>query len=657
MNKKIAIKDAMLSRLLRDGLVLPHDPKAGLVVLIRGKAGTGKSTLTLQLLDLIDSKAERCYFTLEQSTEDLRSKLASMWAARAIENARIPVYKGRQPHFRYDRQLLRKELASSIRAFSKNKAISRALTAVANVFPPLYDEAPPDISHSAKHAHEHLRDAVAQFIRPKNAPFVKPFNIQGINSAAGHIGSDGPLQVSQGRVVQATSFIDALVNRLKRRQSDRTSRPIVVLDGLSLLTGQDREAIELQGIVQRMRRHFQIGILVYEPHETEGTSLDHHADMVIELAEKTISQPASYLIHELCIRKARYQEAALGQHQFKIRNAGIAIFPSLHFQVQHPGFMDLELKRSSGTQGWKPALAQPSEPPCGAGSLIDMIFSPKPGESVVLLGSRNSFKTQLSLDFLSCGRWGCPAAKSNKEPGLLVSLIDNAPIIERGLSCPWHKSRQGLCWKAKQCKKPAQALVTHARAFCQRPGCITPAEFFHYLTERIARLQVFNGPATTLPRRVAFWDLTQMDYRFPLFREDKMLLPAMMDLFRSDKIKSLFMGAGNAQNTDAASAMADHVLFCWRSPSKSDRPNLGDSKSSLMLYVDRASASSNQSGKALYRIPVYQDDKLALPLFSRDLKKPEKEDGYSVNLSELMEQKYNDDKKQIDRITNMQGVA
>jgi len=37
-----------------------------------------------------------------------------------------------------------------------------------------------------------------------------------------------------------------------------------------------------------------------------------------------------------------------------------------------------------------------------------------------------------------------------------------------------------------------------------------------------------------------------------------------MDLFKSKKIKSLFMGAGNAQYIAAASAMADNVIFCWR---------------------------------------------------------------------------------------------
>jgi hypothetical protein len=421
---------------------------------------------------------------------------------------------------------------------------------------------------------------------------------------------------------------------------------------------QERGVVELQDIVEDIRRHFQLGILVYEPNEDESTSLDHHADMVIDLASRPIERPLAYLIHELCIRKARYQDAALGQHQFKIRGSGIEVFPSLHFQVHHYNYMDLELKRSTG-EGWKPApSAGDTEGECGTGSLIDLIFSPKNGESLVLFGPRNSFKTQLCLDFLSRGCWGCPKKpdKTKPENGLLISLIDNAPDIQRGLSCPWKKSRLGNC--EGLCPDEESALIDHARAFCQRPGCITPAEFFHYVMERIE-----NGPAGNL-KRLAFWDLTQMDYRFPLFMEDKMLLPALMDKFKTKGLKSLFMGAGNAANTKAASAMADHVLFCWRSPRTptkrpkpySENPKIStipgesDSSASLMLYVDRASASSQQSGKALFRIPISSEDKLLIPVCLTDLRKK-----HRLDPSIFGPKTY--DGEIIKRITEMQGVA
>jgi hypothetical protein len=141
-----------------------------------------------------------------------------------------------------------------------------------------------------------------------------------------------------------------------------------------------------------------------------------------------------------------------------------------------------------------------------------------------------------------------------------------------------------------------------------------------------------------------------MDYRFPLFKEDKMLLPALMDMFKTERTKSLFMGAGNADNTKGASAMADHVLFCWRSSfvPEGKEEMTDDVISSLMLYVDRTSAGSRKSGKALYRVPVYKGDKVQIPMSASAL------DQYSLLPSTL---KLKEDKEQIERITNMQGVS
>jgi hypothetical protein len=114
----------------------------------------------------------------------------------------------------------------------------------------------------------------------------------------------------------------------------------------------------------------------------------------------------------------------------------------------------------------------------------------------------------------------------------------------------------------------------------------------------------------------------------------------------------------------AASAMADHVLFCWRSPRTptkrpkpySENPKIStisgesDSSASLMLYVDRASASSQQSGKALFRIPISSEDKLLIPVCLTDLRKK-----HRLDPSIFGPKTY--DGEIIKRITEMQGVA
>lgn len=696
----IDLHDPILKRLLRDGLALPNDPSCGLVVLLRGKPGTGKSTLALQLLDRLAPKhGSRYYCTLEQSQKDLEYKLASMLAAKALQDALQPNFPNKL--FEYPIDTIASYLADRVDRNLKPEI--RTLCAQVHPKLPLFDEPSKQQSDASKKLHSRLTDLVSRHLKPSR------IKIADISAAGQSRGGEGSLGSFRSRVVLASHILEKPLKEAerkdaswkarldaastspnhepsKRTRKDRDKLPVVVLDGLSLLSAAERETIELQRLVEFMRQSFQLAILVYEPNEDESTSLDHHADLVIDLARRTIEKPLAYTIHELCIRKARYQEAALGHHQFKIRGSGIAVFPSLHFQVHHHNYMDLELKRSSSEDKWEPAPPEKEKEEdkhfdatnaSNPGSIIDLIFDPKHGESVVLLGSRNSFKTQLCLDFLSRGFWGCPTAdptqskskaNPNAEKGLLVSLIDNAPDIERGLACPWRRSLfKDHALSSVPCKDCLSHLLCHARSFCQRPGCITPAEFFHYLRERILYTKDANDSDKPRVKRVVFWDLTQMDYRFPLFKEDKMLLPALMDFFKTKGIKSLFMGAGNADNTRAASAMADYVLFCWRSTLLTEGPkaNTPDhfragetvapvstkpgAVGSLMLYVDRTTAASGQSGKALYRIPIYEDDTLMIPKSRSELK------NYSLPLSIFKEDSEN--KEQIDRITNMQGVA
>ena len=139
-----------------------------------------------------------------------------------------------------------------------------------------------------------------------------------------------------------------------------------------------------------------------------------------------------------------------------------------------------------------------------------------------------------------------------------------------------------------------------------------------------------------------------------------MFLPAMMDFFKTNGLVTLFMGAGNADNTKAASAMADHVLFCWRSydtlKNSTNNVDLGavnsedQPRASLMLYEDRTSPSAEQPGKNLYRIPIYKGDKLDIPRSQEDLKNGD----YQLNLTDTDLAK--SDKDMINKITELQGL-
>ncbi|MEQ8221984.1 MAG: zinc ribbon domain-containing protein, partial [Candidatus Eremiobacterota bacterium] len=100
-----------------------------------------------------------------------------------------------------------------------------------------------------------------------------------------------------------------------------------------------------------------------------------------------------------------------------------------------------------------------------------------------------------------------------------------------------------------------------------RPGIISPEEFFYYLQRRIDEHESRTNKKIT---RLAFWDLTQIDYRFPMFLNNPMFLSTLVEFGKERNIAMCIMGAGNSKLTPSASAIADNVIFCWRDTLKRD---------------------------------------------------------------------------------------
>jgi hypothetical protein len=123
------------------------------------------------------------------------------------------------------------------------------------------------------------------------------------------------------------------------------------------------------------------------------------------------------------------------------------------------------------------------------------------------------------------------------------------------------------------------------------PGCITAAEFLHWLEYRLG---LSEADEKTRLQRLVFWDLAQLEFRFPLLADDPMFLPGLIDYLKysprnaaggapgeSRRVTSLFMGPPNNELAKAASAMADNVIFCW--PDTQKKPE----KDGIAVYVDR----------------------------------------------------------------------
>ncbi len=379
---------------------------------------------------------------------------------------------------------------------------------------------------------------------------------------------------------------------------------LVVVDGLNTLSRKERRLFEIQSLLNLLRKKSMVSVVVFEEKESMYDVLDYLADIVIELRGEEVAIDGGsqkYFLNQIHIVKSRFQQNVLGWHQYKIRSphekkdlellnakgvsagsAGLEVFPSLHFRVhKSPGHVFMEMMASIN-----PITVPKSSDfkDIEDRSIITYILNNagarkafKEGSSTVVLGQRSTLKTQLTLDFL---RGGSEKEGQKSESGLLLSFMDNPGTIadERESLCKMYclSKKKAHCEECKDCYK-------NVHLFHLRPGCISPAEFFDKLEMRLDIARI---------RRAVFWDLTQIEYRFPFFKQDSLFLPALMDYLKnsmdsSEKprcITSVFMGSLDTPLAEVASNIADNVLFCWQE----NQGNSQNIKSGwIVVYIDR----------------------------------------------------------------------
>jgi hypothetical protein len=409
-----------------------------------------------------------------------------------------------------------------------------------------------------------------------------------------------------------TELVEGIETDWKSPKNQKKNGSVVILDGLSIMTRTERDEVRFAELTNRLRQFNGISVILYEPSDSEQGVLDHRADVVIELEKAHLTIPVPYTIHRLHIRKTRYQEAAIGWHQFKFGQGGggLEIFPSIHFQVHHPRISERELQRLVPI-----SRTIDTKHPVERSILEKVVGKLDEGHSIALLGPRGSYKTELSVDFLSANE---EVDKANPKESLLVSLLGGSPKLE--VQCPHADTNESKC-----VRENCRLCKTHMFGFHQPPGCITPAEFLHKIRKTLLEQDRIS--------RLAFWDLTQLDHRFPLLLDDPMFLPAFLEMLRgkSDKdeytatvalprpIESLFMGAGNAKYTGAFSAIADNVVFCsqwsfsYDSWSKIVKPPLESNATGtqgtppiecVILYVDRTAGRFRLPNKKLFAVSL-----------------------------------------------------
>ncbi len=599
----------------------PGESREGLAILIRGCPGAGKTTVALQFAGYLARQ-------IATGNNDLLENPSNPSAPRGV-------YKSLEQ----EPWSLRQRLAGIIfNQMGHAKDMQESVKEVSSFWLPKCDMA----SSLSKDIESRTRGETASSIMESaKAVGEEPDKTSDLPLvfSLGDARDEETSSVFSESVTRALNVMSFILSGTQTPKTGGFQWPVLTLDGLSVLPDEHRYVVTLDRLVERMKQLAAVSILVYDPVDAkEADNLDHKVDLVIELREHEIQSNVRYVTNELCIHKSRYQNAAKGWHQYKLREYGIETYPSIHFQVHQPNYMPSHFAKSLSP------IAVPTMRRATAGrmSVLEGILGPiRDGSTVALLGGRGCFKTELTFDFLMAG--ASSETGNTPEPGLLLSLIDNMENLRTGIVCP----RDKCCERRRDDgDKACEECRNNLFLFHQRPGCITAAEFIYYVKKRLD-----HASHAGRIRRLVFWDLTQIDHRFPMLTDDRVFLPALMDLVKFNpyltvgatpvsgnarSLKTVFMGAGNAGYTKAISAMADNVVYCWRDRVKDgysadavferkkakDAVTLLESEYGkkvtgdlLVVHVDRREIRSPNLRSSLFAVPVISGV-LALPHYS-----------------------------------------
>ena len=290
------------------GLVQPdaQHPGTGNIVIV-GKAGTGKSTLAMQIAAEAVKRNDlyAAYFSLEESRSHLFSKVHHFDWGGLLAPVNMPQEEA------YSRDI--PKLAADLSRTLEGHCCRMDVRHRGGDIEPCPDEVGCEFRLFCKH--RIYRDTKGVVVLPKLLPFAF-----GDNTAA-----DGSDQLFHDRFRQLESFLDAIVNlRSKPLNEDKDIR-IVCVDSLNVLGRGGMTRDHLAALFDLFKRHKVIGVFVLEDaargvfageSELDQETIEFLSDVVVEL---TGGEEDGYLVRHFQIKKARYQQHVLGRHPFKIR--------------------------------------------------------------------------------------------------------------------------------------------------------------------------------------------------------------------------------------------------------------------------------------------------------------------------------------------------
>jgi GTPase SAR1 family protein len=469
-----------------------------------------------------------------------------------------------------------------------------------------------------------------------------------------------PIADSPYNFMLAQKIHDFINDVEDKKEKGRKIYPCIVLDGLNILSEKEKKLISIGKVIKTLKDNALFSIIIYDGEVDGSIYQDYFADMVIDMKGEVEVKSNDYFLHQIQIDKSRFQQAVLGWHQYKIRDFGLQVFPSVHFRIHINNYQtDQVIESFTPAFNQRKLVDYLTEKKYEGknkfeSSVEKILIDPEPGSFTAIFGARATFKTALILKFL----YNSNQKIKDRTPGdaLLLSLVDNLGTLKDTCFCPMAKT--GYTSDCEKCHK-------NFYLFHQRSGCVASHEFFYNLDKRISEHESKTSRKIT---RLAFWDLTQLEYRFPLLSADPMFLPGLVEYAKKNEIAIIVMGAGNSKLTPAASAIADNVLFCWRSKVTSDelkvntfnensKEKIATKKEVLCVYVDRCQGQLGNDEKELAFIPIEGDKGIELKCPKSVFNEKKKEYG-SIGFFKTTDYDLIVDSQQsIDTIIDMQGMG
>lgn len=138
---------------------------------------------------------------------------------------------------------------------------------------------------------------------------------------------------------QPLTLVQNIINMLAAQESQTDKKfCCLVIDGFSRLLTSELASLPYAQIEKLLREKTDIAILVTD----ERTEAQFNSDILIDM-RKSEEPEEEYIYHELQISKSVFQMGAYGWHQYKKRDSGIEVFPSIHMLLSKRNYLPYKL--------------------------------------------------------------------------------------------------------------------------------------------------------------------------------------------------------------------------------------------------------------------------------------------------------------------------